>query len=69
MKEATSETIEFRDRWLALGFKNRVAVAAEIGVTADAVKKWERGERPIPKYAWIALERTEKLKKRKKAGA
>ncbi len=59
----------FRYRWHVLGFKNRVAIANEIGVTAEAVKKWDYGVSPIPKYAWLALERTEKLKKRKKKGA
>jgi len=65
----TGETIDFRNRWLALGFKSRTEVALEIGVTAEAVKKWDYGRSPIPRYAWLALERTEKLKKRKRKGA
>lgn len=69
MKPATPEVIAFRERWMNLGFKNRTQVANEIGVSADAVKKWENGDRPIPKYAWNALDRTEKLKRRKRAGA
>lgn len=50
---------EFRERWLALGFKTRAAIGNEIGVSEDAVKLWDKAKRPIPRYAWRSLERAE----------
>lgn len=56
---------EFRERWEAMGYKTRPQIAAEVGVSPDAVKRWEDGSRPVPRYAWRALERVEASKRRR----
>lgn len=64
--ERRVKCIEFRDRWRALGYDSRPQIADEIGVSDEAVKTWETGTRPIPRYAWRALERVETAKRRRR---
>lgn len=52
----------FRRRRVAIGLRTRVQAAAVFCVTADAVKKWERGERPIAAHALNTLARLESEK-------
>lgn len=65
--ERRIKATEFKDRWHALGYENRPQVAEEIGVSDEAVKTWETCTRPIPRYAWRALERVETVRKRKRS--
>lgn len=56
------EGFVFYQRRLTLGLNTREETAIEIGVSVEAVKSWETGKRPIPRYAKRALDRLEKTK-------
>lgn len=60
MKKIKTDGERFKAKRLRLGFKTRPAVSIYIGVSADAVKKWERDERRVPSYAWNMLKLVKK---------
>ena len=35
---------------------SQVDLARALGVAANTVNRWEKGQRPIPSYLWLALE-------------
>lgn len=49
---ATGETFRFIRK--ALGLRS-AAAAALLDVTAETVSRWEHGQRPVDKCAWVAL--------------
>lgn len=42
---------DFKKLRISKGFKKRPALAAFLGCSADAIKKWERGERKVNRMA------------------
>jgi transcriptional regulator with XRE-family HTH domain len=50
--EVTGET--FRAMRIALGMNGR-AVADELGVPPETISRWERGDRPVDRFAWLVL--------------
>jgi DNA-binding transcriptional regulator YiaG len=39
----------------ALGL-SQAALARTLGVSLNTANRWEKGERPIPPYLWLAIE-------------
>jgi DNA-binding transcriptional regulator YiaG len=44
----------FRAMRVALGLSGR-AVAEELGVPPETISRWENGERPVDRFAWLVL--------------
>lgn len=51
------QPLEFKQSRKDAGFKTQKAFAEFLGVSPSAVKKWESGNRPVPRYALLAIER------------
>lgn len=62
---------EFKTARIALGYTNREKIADDIGVSAETIKKWERGERPVRQYGinFIKREQARREKVQRKHGA
>lgn len=58
----TIRAYNFARRRKEVGLNPRWVAADAFGVSVGAIKKWEYGERRVPKHAWNELERLEKQK-------
>ena len=56
----------FKRRRTKLGLIPRHLAAEEFCVATETVKKWELGERKIPRHAWRRLEELEMAQARKR---
>lgn len=51
----------WRTRWTALGYRTQRAIGDYMGVASETVRAWCSGKRPLPAYAWRALQEAERI--------